>query len=41
LNKSEATNLKSQIVTSSWCGVRKLPLAITGQGVAMLSGILK
>jgi len=41
LNKSEATNLKSQIVTSSWGGVRKLPLAITGQGVAVLSGILK
>ena len=41
LNKSEATNLKSQIVTSSWGRVRKLPLAITGQGVAVLSGILK
>jgi hypothetical protein len=32
--------LKSQIVTSSWGGVRKLPLAFTEQGLAMLSGIL-
>lgn len=33
-------NLKSQIVTSSWGGVRKLPFAFTEQGVAMLSGVL-
>jgi len=32
--------LKSQIVTSRWSGVRKLPLAFTEQGSAMLSGIL-
>ncbi|KQM67316.1 DNA-binding protein [Pedobacter sp. Leaf216] len=34
-------NLKSQIVTSSWGGTRKLPYAFTEQGVAMLSGVLK
>lgn len=33
-------NLKSQIVTSSWGGTRKMPYAFTEQGVAMLSGIL-
>jgi adenylyl- and sulfurtransferase ThiI len=32
--------LKSQIVTSSWGGRRKLPWAFTEQGVAMLSGVL-
>ena len=37
----EFTNLKSQIVTSSWGGVRRaMPYAFTEQGVAMLSGIL-
>jgi hypothetical protein len=34
------SNLKSQIVTSSWGGTRKAPLVFTEQGVAMLSGIL-
>ncbi|KQR72620.1 ORF6N domain-containing protein [Pedobacter sp. Leaf176] len=34
-------NLKSQIVTSSWGGTRKLPYAFTEQGVAMLSGVLR
>ncbi|MNK77699.1 ORF6N domain protein [compost metagenome] len=33
-------NLKSQIVTSSWGGTRKLPYAFTEQGVAMLSGVI-
>ena len=33
--------LKSQIVTSSWGGTRKLPFAFTEQGVAMLSSVLK
>ena len=33
-------NLKSQIVTSSWGGTRKLPFAFTEQGLAMLSGLL-
>ncbi len=41
LTATEFENLKSQIVTSSWGGVRKLPSAFTEQGVAMLSGILK
>ena len=40
LNKTELENLKSQIVTSSWGGTRKLPYAFTEQGVAMLSGLL-
>ncbi|MBO7048307.1 MAG: ORF6N domain-containing protein, partial [Spirochaetia bacterium] len=34
-------NLKSQIVTSSWGGRRKLPYAFTEQGVAMLASVLK
>ena len=34
-------NLKSQIVTSSWGGTRKLPYAFTEQGCAMLSAVLK
>ncbi len=32
-------NLKSQIVTSSWGGIRKLSYAFTEQGVSMLSGV--
>ena len=36
--KSE--NLKSQIVTSSWGGVRKMPFAFTEQGIAMLASVL-
>ena len=40
LNKDEFKNLRSQIVTSSWGGLRYLPFAFTEQGVAMLSGIL-
>ena len=40
LTKDEFKILKSQIVTSRWGGVRKLPLAFTEQGIAMLSGIL-
>jgi phage regulator Rha-like protein len=36
----EWENLKSQIVTSSWGGTRKMPYAFTEQGVAMLSGLL-
>jgi ORF6N domain len=41
LTNHEFTNLKSQIVTSSWGGIRKLPFAFTKQGVAMLSGVLR
>lgn len=40
LTKEEFLNLKSQIVTSSWGGVRKMPFVFTEQGVAMLSGLL-
>lgn len=40
LTHQEFVNLKSQIVTSSWGGVRKMPYAFTEQGVAMLSGLL-
>jgi len=40
LNIKEFQNLKSQFATSSWGGRRKLPLAFTEQGVAMLSGVL-
>jgi hypothetical protein len=32
--------LKSQIVTSSWGGIRTPPYAFTEQGVAMLSSVL-
>jgi ORF6N domain-containing protein len=41
LTSKESENLKSQIVTSSWGGVRRaLPYAFTEQGVAMLSSVL-
>lgn len=40
LSYEEWNNLKSQFVTSSWGGTRKLPFAFTEQGVAMLSGLL-
>ena len=40
LTPDEFANLKSQIVTSSWGGIRKMPYAFTEQGVAMLSGLL-
>ncbi len=41
LTNQEFTNLKSQFVTSSWGGVRKLPYAFSEQGVAMLSSVLR
>jgi len=42
LSKVEFDNLKSQIVTSSWGGVRRAtPYAFTELGVAMLSSVLK
>lgn len=41
LDLKEESSLKSQIVTSSWGGNRKPPLAFTEQGVAMLSGLLR
>lgn len=37
----EVANLKSQIVISSWGGIRAAPYAFTEQGVAMLSGVLR
>jgi hypothetical protein len=40
LTPKEYENLKSQNATSSWGGRRKLPIAFTEQGVAMLSSIL-
>jgi phage regulator Rha-like protein len=40
LTQKEFANLKSQIVTSSWGGKRKLPYVFTEQGVSMLSGVL-
>ncbi len=42
LSAAEFANLKSQIVTSSWGGLRRAaPYAFTEQGVAMLSSVLK
>lgn len=42
LTAREFRNLKSQIVTSSWRGLRRAaPYAFTEQGVAMLSGVLR
>jgi hypothetical protein len=41
LSQEEFANLKSQIVTSSWGGLRRAaPYAFTEQGVAMLSSVL-
>jgi hypothetical protein len=41
LTREEFANLKSQIVTSSWGGLRRAtPYAFTEQGVAMLSSVL-
>ncbi|MBL0340876.1 MAG: ORF6N domain-containing protein [Bacteroidetes bacterium] len=41
LSEEEYSNLKSQLVTSSWGGRRKPPLAFTEQGVSMLSSVLR
>ena len=42
LSNTEFTNLKSQIVTSSWGGLRRAtPYAFTEQGVSMLSSVLR
>ena len=40
LDKKEFKNLLSQIVITSWGGVRQEPYAFTEQGVAMLSSVL-
>ena len=40
LTQEEFDNLKSQIVISSWGGLRRsIPYAFTEQGVAMLSSV--
>ena len=41
LTEDEFSNLRSQIVTSSWGGKRYMPFAFTEQGVSMLSSVLK
>ena len=41
LSKVEFENLRSQIVTSSYGGLRYMPFAFTEQGIAMLSSVLK
>ncbi|HTB31633.1 MAG TPA: ORF6N domain-containing protein [Bacteroidia bacterium] len=40
LSEKEFINLRSQIGTSSWGGVRYSPMVFTEQGVAMLSSVL-
>lgn len=41
LSQDEYNDLKSQFVTSSWGGARKLPFAFTEHGITMLAGILR
>jgi hypothetical protein len=41
LTEIELENLMSQIATSSWGGIRKLPFAFTEHGILMLSSVLK
>jgi len=41
LTNEEFANLRSQFVTSSWGGVRYLPMVFTEHGVAMLSSVLR
>lgn len=41
LTAEEFDNLRSQIVISSWGGIRYVPRAFTEQGVAMLSSVLR
>lgn len=40
LSNEEFKHLKCQFGASSWGGTRKLPLAFTENGIAMLSGVL-
>jgi hypothetical protein len=40
LSNQEFSNLRSQFVTSSWGGVRYMPMVFSEQGVAMLSSVL-
>jgi hypothetical protein len=41
LNDEESEILKSQFVTSSWGGTRKLPFAFTEHGVTMLASVIR
>jgi len=41
LTRAEASNLRSQTVTSSWGGRRNLPCAFSEHGVAMLATVLR
>ncbi len=41
LSRQELANLRSQPVMSSWGGARRAPLALTQEGVAMLSSVLR
>ena len=41
LTNAELENLMSQIVTSSWGGLRKLPYAFTEHGVTVLASVLR
>ena len=41
LTRDEIENLKSQFVTSSWGGIRKMPNAFTEQGIYMLATVLR
>jgi superfamily I DNA and RNA helicase len=40
LNKKEFENLRSQIVTSSWGGLRYMPMVLTELGVAAEQGVV-
>ena len=41
INDLEFQNLRSQIVTSSWGGIRRNPVAFTEHGVTMLASVLR
>jgi len=41
LTRTEVRSLMSQIATSRWGGLRKLPYAFTEHGVSMLANVLK
>lgn len=38
INKAELENLRLQIGTSSWGGIRYIPFAFTGQGIPPRGG---
>lgn len=41
IDHHEFENLRSQIVTSSWGGIRRKPLAFTEHGITMLASVLR